>query len=63
MAIRLAVCMLLGVSNLVSAQGAPTADRDGAARTIQAYRDAWLANDRARVMATLTSDAALGLER
>lgn len=58
MAIRLALCILLGVSGLVFAQGAET-DRDAVSRAVQAYRDAWLANDRTRVMATLTPDAVI----
>ena len=41
---------------LISLQGA-TADRPAVEAAVRAYRDAWLANDADRVMATLTSDA------
>jgi uncharacterized protein (TIGR02246 family) len=50
---------LLAWAAPAAAQSAAAADRLAVERIIQAYRTAWLANDRAQVMATLTADATL----
>ncbi|MGE0362752.1 MAG: DUF4440 domain-containing protein [Vicinamibacterales bacterium] len=59
MPIRLAVCLVCALPVWASAQEANADDRAAVVRAVQAYRDAWLANDRAAVMATLTADAAI----
>ncbi len=64
---RGAVALLLYVCFLLAASGCPAGDRPGAASVDvekikaadEAYATAWLTNDPARVMATLTEDAVL----
>ena len=56
----LILALLLGVLQRSNVPPTGTSATDAAAREVtMRYRDAWLANDAARVMATLTPDAVL----
>jgi uncharacterized protein (TIGR02246 family) len=57
--VALPVTLALGLAPLALAQDLPEADRAAIRAVNEAYRAAWLANDSAAVMRTLTDDAVL----
>jgi len=57
--IRLALIVLLAMPGVLRGQVAANDDRAAVIGAVQDYRNAWLANDRQRVMATLAADATI----